>query len=246
MIAERRAGGGAGEDFLQTLMEARYADGRALSDEVIAGLLLSVIFAGQHTSAVMGAWTGALLLEHPEFLPPVLAEQEAVLGGGEMTPDRLRHLVVLERAIKEAERMYPPLIFLMRLVARDFPVGDHVIPAGGLAMVSPAAAHRLSEVFADPDRYDPDRFAPPRLEDRRTKHALIGFGGGHHRCIGSTFAHQQIKIIWSVLFQRFELSLAHPGLQPDYTTFVVGPRPPCRVRYRRRRRAGIRGAPAKP
>jgi sterol 14-demethylase len=236
VIAERRAGGHRGEDFLQTLMEARYADGRRLPDEVICGLLLSVIFAGQHTSAVMGAWTGILLLEHPDFLPPVLAEQESVLGPGEMTIDRLRDLVVLERAIKEAERMHPPLILLMRLIARDFAVGDHVVPAGGLAMVSPAAAHRLAEVFAEPDRYCPDRFAPPRLEDRRTKHGLIGFGGGHHRCIGSTFAQQQIKIIWSVLFQRFELSLARTGHQPDYTTFVVGPRPPCRVRYRRRHR----------
>ena len=236
VIAERRAGAFSGEDFLQTLMEARYADGGRLTDETIAGLLLSVIFAGQHTSAVMGAWTGILLLEHPECLPPVLAEQETVLGPGEMTIDRLRDLVALERAIKEAERMHPPLILLMRQVAQDFAVGEYVIPAGGLAMVSPAASHRLAEVFADPDRYDPERFAPPRLEDRRTRHGLIGFGGGHHRCIGSTFAHQQIKIIWSVLFQRFELSLAGSGHRPDYTTFVVGPRPPCRIRYRRRRR----------
>ena len=83
-----------------------------------------------------------------------------------MTIGRLRDLAVLERAVKEAERMHPPLILLMRLVAQDFAVGEYVIPAGGLAMVSPAAAHRLPEVFADPDRYDPERFAPPRLEDR--------------------------------------------------------------------------------
>lgn len=242
VIAERRASGLAGEDFLQTLMEARYADGRDLSDEVIAGLLLSVIFAGQHTSAVMGAWTGVLLLEHPEFLPPILAEQRAVLGGRDMTIDRLRQLVVLERAVKEAERMHPPLIFLMRLVSQDFRAGDYVVPAGGLAMVSPAAAHRLPEVFPEPDRYDPDRFAPPRLEDRRTKHGLVGFGGGHHRCIGSTFALQQIKIIWSVLLERFELALTRVGHRPDYTTFVVAPRTPCRVRYRRRRRPLV-GAP---
>ena len=55
VIAERRARGFAGEDFLQTLIEAHDADGQGLSDEVIAGLLLAVIFAGQHTSAVIGA-----------------------------------------------------------------------------------------------------------------------------------------------------------------------------------------------
>jgi len=46
-----------------------------------------------------------------------------------------------------------------------------------------------------------------------------------------------------VLFQRFELTLARTGHAPDYSTFVVGPRTPCVVHYRRRRRAMV-SAPA--
>ena len=244
VIATRRAQGVEGEDFLQTLMGARYADGRALTDAEITGMLLGTIFAGQHTSAVMSAWTGLLLLESPSHLAAVLEEQRRVLGDARpLDLETLRHLVALEHAIKEAERMHPPLIMLMRRVLRDLTFGDLVIPAGDMALVSPAAGHRLAEVFRDPDRYDPDRFGPERQEDRRQKHALIGFGGGHHRCIGTTFAQQQIKVIWSVLFQRFELSLARTGHAPDYSTFVVGPRPPCIIRYRRRRRALV-DAPA--
>jgi sterol 14-demethylase len=240
VIAERRARGVEGEDFLQTLMSARYADGRPLGEDEITGLLLGIIFAGQHTSAVMGAWTGLLLLEHPEHLPAIMAEQRSVFGAGQpIDLESLRRLVVLERCIKEAERMHPPLIMLMRRVQRDFTFGDYLVRAGDMAMVSPAAGHRLAEVFREPDRYDPDRFGPARQEDRRVKHALIGFGGGHHRCIGTTFAQQQIKVIWSVLFQRFELTAARTGHQPDYSTFVVGPRAPCVVRYRRRRRAVV-------
>jgi sterol 14-demethylase len=158
-----------------------------------------------------------------------------------MTVETLRQLSVLERCIKEAERMHPPLTLLMRRVLRELVVGDHVVPAGDIALVSPAAAHRLPEVFPDSDRYDPDRFAPGRQEDRKHRHALIGFGGGHHRCIGSTFAYQQVKAIWSVLLRRFELSLVRRGHVPDYSTFVPGPRGPCLVRYRRRRRGA--GAP---
>jgi sterol 14alpha-demethylase len=240
IIAERRAGAVAGEDFLQTLMDARYADGRPLSDDEITGLLLATVFAGQHTSAVMGAWTGILLLEHPRHLAAVLAEHAEVLGHGEdVTLESLRRLTVFERSMKEAERLHPPLIMLMRRVVRDLEFGGSVVEAGGLAMVSPALSHRLPEVFTDPDRYDPDRFGPGRAEDRRTKHALIGFGGGHHRCIGQYFAQEQIKVIWSVLLRRFELTLLTSGVRPDYSTFVVGPRLPCRIRYRRRRRFAI-------
>ena len=141
---------------------------------------------------------------------------------------------MLERCIKEAERMHPPLVVLMRKILRDFTYGDCVVPAGELALVSPAVSHRLSEVFRDADRYDPDRFGPARQEDRVAKYSLIAFGGGRHRCIGSTFAYQQIKVIWSALLQRFDFTASGARPTPDYSTFVVGPRPPCRVRYRLR------------
>jgi sterol 14alpha-demethylase len=236
IIADRRARGVESEDFLATLMTARYRDGRLLRDEEITGLLLTLIFAGQHTSAVLAAWTGVLLLEHLEFLPAILEEQEEVFGSDAgMSLDRLRRLPLLERAIKEAERMRPPLVMLMRTVRRELEYDRYAIAPGGLAMVSPAVSHRLPDVFAEPERYDPDRFAPGREEDRRAPYALIGFGGGKHRCIGQTFAYQQIKVLWSVLLREFDLELASRGHEPDYATFVVGPRQPCRVRYRRRR-----------
>ena len=245
VVADRRARGAEAEDFLQSLMSARYPDGRTLGDQQITGLLLATVFAGQHTSAVLATWTGVLLLQHEAHLATVQEEQREAFGAErEMTLETLRRLATLERCIKEAERMHPPLILLMRRVLRDLPVGDHVVRAGGIALVSPAAAHRIPEVFQDPDRYDPDRFAQGRQEDRKHRHALIGFGGGHHRCIGSTFAYQQIKAIWSVLLQRFELSLVHRDHAPDYSTFVPGPRKPCLVRYRRRREASGRLAPA--
>jgi sterol 14-demethylase len=109
-------------------------------------------------------------------------------------------------------------------------------------LVSPAVSHRIPTIFGDPARYDPDRFAPGREEDRKAKYALIGFGGGRHRCIGMTFAYLQIMSIWSLLLRRFDFTLLQPAVEPNYETFVVGPRPPCRVRYRRRRRAAAPGA----
>lgn len=145
----------------------------------------------------------------------------------------------MEYCLKEAERLYPPLVMLMRKTLRPFAVDGVVIPAGDLVMVSPAVSHRQARVFRNPDMFDPERFAPPREEDRATPYSLIGFGGGKHRCIGMAFAHQQIKVIWGILLQRFEFELLDGDVDPDYDTFVVGPRHPCRVRYRRRLPAAL-------
>ncbi len=65
LVGQRAPGPAAGEDFLQTLLDARYSDGSAPDDEVITGLLLAIVFAGQHTSAVLSTWTGLLLLPAP-------------------------------------------------------------------------------------------------------------------------------------------------------------------------------------
>jgi sterol 14alpha-demethylase len=234
LTAARRAADAPRDDFLDALMQARGQDGQPLSDELIAGLLLTVLFAGQHTSAVLATWAAVLLLRHPEHRSRVLAEQDDVLGAQDMTLASLKQLLVLEACIKEAERLYPPLVMLMRKVLRPFEYDGHAIPAGELALVSPAVSHRCVEAFSTPDDYDPGRFLWPREEDRRTPYALIGFGGGKHRCIGLAFAYQQVKVILSLLLRRYELELVDPDPQPDYATFVVGPRAPCQVRYRRR------------
>jgi sterol 14-demethylase len=236
IIAERKASGVVGEDFLQTLMTARYADGAGLSDDNITGLLLTLIFAGQHTSAVLAAWVGVELLRHPDYLARVHGEQAQVLAEtGSLSFDALRGMVQLDRAVKETERLHPPLILLMRKIVRDFSYEQYRMPAGWLAMVSPAVSNRLPEVFSDPDRYDPDRYAPGREEDKKARFAQITFGAGRHACMGMTFAYLQIKTIWSVLLRRFDLELADPNPEPNYATFVVGPRAPCLVRYRRKR-----------
>jgi sterol 14-demethylase len=231
LIAARRARRTSSDDFLDALIAARGPDGEPLSDDIITGLLLTLLFAGQHTSAVLATWTGILLLQHPHHLAPILAEQAAVFGTQGITLAALKQLVRLERCIKEAERLHPPLVMLMRKALEDFEFDGHVVSAGDLVMISPAVSHRIPEIFADPSRYDPDRFAPPREEDRRTPYALIGFGGGKHRCLGLAFAYQQVKVIWSILLRRYTFELVDRDQRPDYATFVVGPREPCLVRY---------------
>ena len=86
MTARRRADD-CPDDFMQSLMDASYSDGRALSDDEITGILLTVLFAGQHTSAVLATWTGLELLRASPYLARVRDETKAVYGrAGEHEP----------------------------------------------------------------------------------------------------------------------------------------------------------------
>ena len=240
IMKERRLSGTCPDDFMQALMQARYKDGRALSEDEITGILLTVLFAGQHTSAVLATWTGLELVRAPSYLARVRDEvQDVYRGAGAMTLASLKRQVALEYAVREGERLHPPLIMLIRKVLKPLRYGDHVVPAGTLAMVSPAVSHRLPHVFADPERFSPERFAPPACEDKQHQYALIGFGGGKHQCMGKHFAYVQLKAIWTVLLDRFEFFLDTAFPAPNYGSWVTGPKTPCRLRYRRRSQASV-------
>ena len=235
IMAARRRSGAQPDDFMQSLMDATYADGRALSDDEITGILLTVLFAGQHTSAVLATWTGLELTRVPEYMARVRDETQAIYADtGTMSLEGLKQQVTMEHAVRECERLHPPLIILIRKVLQPMRYGDYVVPEGALAMVSPAVSHRLPHLFAAPDRFDPDRFAPPAREDKQHHYALIGFGGGKHRCMGKHFAETQIQAIWTVLLDRFDFSLATDFPAPNYGSWVTGPETPCRLRYQRR------------
>ncbi|MYA67806.1 MAG: cytochrome P450 [Gammaproteobacteria bacterium] len=240
IMRERRRTGARSEDFMQTLMEARYKDGRSLSDDEVTGLLLTSLFAGQHTSAVLATWTGLELHREIPYLGRVRDEMREIHGKeGALSYEGLKQQEVLENAVRECERLHPPLIILIRKALKSLTYGDYTVPAGALAVVAPALSHLLPDVFADPQKFNPDRFAPPASEEKQHPYALIGFGGGKHRCMGKNFAILQVKAIWTVLFDRFDFHSDHPVPAPNYGSWVTGPKLPCRLRYKRRSQASI-------
>jgi sterol 14-demethylase len=243
LLAERRAHPAAYDDFLQTLVAARYADGRPWTDTLIISFILSLLFAGHETTAAQTSWALILLLQHPDYLGKVRAEQDALLPPGHgIDLETLRRFVHLSWALRETERLRPSSDLLLRYNAEAYELGGYYVPRGWLTLLSPLLSHQLPEVFREPTRYDPLRFAPERAEDRQHRFALVGFGGGLHKCAGMQFALHETSVIISLLLQEYDLELITPDPQP--TKELRAPRPtPCWIRYRRRRAAT--GAPCR-
>jgi sterol 14-demethylase len=237
LLAERRAHPEAYDDFLQTLVAARYADGRPWTDTLIISFILSLLFAGHETTAAQTSWALILLLQHPDYLGKVRAEQDALLPPGHgIDLETLRRFVHLSWALRETERLRPSSDLLLRYNAEAYELGGYYVPRGWLTLLSPPLSHQLPEVFREPARYDPLRFAPERAEDRQHRFALVGFGGGLHKCAGMQFALHETSVIISLLLQEYDLELITPDPQP--TKELRAPRPtPCWIRYRRRRAA---------
>lgn len=199
------------DDVLGMLVRAREAEGRALSDEQLIAHTNILLVAGHETSTSLSAWLLCLLAQHPAYRERVLAEQAALLApDANPTLADIRGMTVLENALSEAERLYPPVPEGPRGVLEEFEFGGYRIPAGAFVFYSIAASHLLPSVWTGPERFDPDRFAPPREEHRKRPYALVGFGGGPRICIGVNFARVEIQSMVSHILRRYSLELV-PG-----------------------------------
>ncbi len=231
-VEERRAlGGEQPDDMLQTFLEARYADGSALADELIPGMIVWIMFGGFHTSSNTAAWVSLELARHPEVQRDVIAEIDAVYRpGGDLSFASLREMPVLESVLNETLRIHPPLVALMRQVMQPFSYGGYEFEVGTNIVISPYVSHRIPEVFPDPERFDPQRPQPEHV------FAAIPFGGGKRKCVGNAFAFLQVKSIITALLSRYELSLV--DAPESYTevmpSLILRPSHPCNLRYTKR------------
>jgi len=192
-----------------------------------------VLFAGHETTAGQAAWLVALLLQHPDYLQFVMHEIDRVVNlDVDVDEVVLRKLETVYWAIDETTRMRPSADLQIRTVTDPFQIGDYELPKGWRVILNAANSHFLPEVFSNPYQFDPLRWSPERAEGKNP-FAIIGFGGGIHKCTGMNFAKNEMAIITARLFQQFELELLSQDIRIIQGAGANHPSPVI-VRYKRR------------
>ncbi len=221
-------------DLLEAMLAVRDADGDALSEEELVGNVLTVLLAGEDTTANTLAWAIWLLHRHPPAWQALVAEVDAALGAATLPPDfdAARGLATVEASVDEAMRLKPvaPLIFLE--ANRDTALGGCRLPAGsGLFCLMRKAAvdPRLAGDAAD---FRPARWAPADAgsAERRLQKASMPFGAGPRLCPGRALALLEMKMVLAMLARNFELVEVGAGAAADaapqeriaFTMFPVG------------------------
>ena len=233
IVAKRRASTEEYSDALNTFMTASYTDGTHMSPHEITGLLIATMFAGHHTSSGTATWTLIEFLRNPQFMEEVRQELvEVFADGGDVSHHAMRGMPKMEAFIREVLRIHPPLSTLIRVVEQDFEYKGTVIPKGYRVVMSPGVAHKIAEVFPDPEKFDMHRPEPEHL------FAWVAFGGGRHKCAGNAFAILQLKAIFATLLLDFDFELANAAdeYMDDHTGMTVKPKAPMTVRFKRKKK----------
>jgi len=209
LIAERRASGNDAGDLLSMLLLAQDEEGSGgMTDEQVRDEALTLFLAGHETTADALTWTWYLLSQNPEAEAAFHAELDRVLGGRLPSFEDLPQLRYTESVFAEALRLYPPAWGIGRRALEDYPIGDFVIPARSVVLMSPYVVHRDPRWFSDPLAFRPERWS---VEDpSRPKFAYFPFGGGARVCIGERFAWMEGTLLLAAIGQRWRLRL-EPG-----------------------------------
>lgn len=236
VIQKRRENPDRYNDLISTLLTTPLKDGSILPDASIVIMFMGLIFAGHETTAGQAAWLIALLLQHPDYLKLVKAEISR-----EVEPNKPIDASVLSRlehiywAVDETTRFRPSADTQIRTVEAPITVGPYQIPAGWRVMVSGATSHFMPDVFTNPERFDPLRYSPERSEGKNP-FAIIGFGGGIHKCTGMNFAKNEMAVISALFFQQFEAELVSSDIR---VVAGAGANHPSAVRVRYHRKTAI-------
>ncbi|MEV4468149.1 cytochrome P450 [Nonomuraea sp. NPDC049504] len=114
--------------------------------------------------------------------------------------ERLRaHPELLDSAVEEMLRFWPPVMHFRRTATRDLTLGGQRIRAGEKVVVYHASANRDPAVFPGPDRFD----------IARTPNDHVSFGFGPHFCLGAHLARAQLRSVFRELL-RWDVELAGP------------------------------------
>jgi sterol 14-demethylase len=229
LVLQRRQRNETYDDLFQSIALAAYSNGTALPAETVTGLILIMIHGAYETVAAQACWCLIDLINRPDVLRHVLAEQREALPGAAatITAAALARMPRLNSVVNESARLHPAATVVCRYAAKPLQIDQYTIPAGSLVMICPGVAHRLPEVFPNPDAFIADRFLDADFDNNE----YITFGGGPHGCLGYDFAIAEIMVIAATLLRRFDLKLKTPNPEPNYDMAVTRPAPPCSVQY---------------
>jgi len=172
-------------DILSLMVRTNLHDGD-VRDEV-----LTLLIAGNQTTAAGLTWTLELLLRNPAKLAKLRGRLRKCEGR------------YLESVVTEALRLRVPLFALGRGTQAEYQLGPFTIPAGMGIAIPLLLVYRSPGMFKDPTVFRPERFEPPEPAPG----TWVPFGDGIRKCIGWHFALLQIGMIVEAVVNRFDLRL---------------------------------------
>ena len=188
-------------NLIEAMIAARDTPGSGLNDGDVAGNVLTMLLAGEDTTANTLAWMIYLLHRHPEALQR--ARHEAVTKDLHKYEDMIA-LPFVDACINETMRLKPVAPIIVLEPVRDAVVGRIEVPAGTIVMCLMRVGPTDERHFPEPQTFDPARWLSG-ASATSAKRVAMPFGAGPRLCPGRYLALLEMKMVMAMLLSRFEI-----------------------------------------
>ncbi len=225
-------------NFIEAMLTSVDENGKSFSDDVIMSNLITMLLAGEDTTAFTLAWAVHQLCDSPRWEAKLRSEADAVIGSANAATDldAANRLTRANAVANETMRLRPVAPFLGLLTNVDMALGDIFVPKGTgvVALLRPPALDQAN--FVDPLVFRPERWLE-NLDGPQNVSAHLPFGSGPRMCPGRSLALLEMKTFLSMLYKNFDVERV--GVSTDVSElfgFTMSPAG-LRVRLRPRDRA---------
>ncbi|KAG6480347.1 abscisic acid 8'-hydroxylase 4-like [Zingiber officinale] len=178
------------EDFLQGLL---VGDGKdPLTDEQIMDNILTLIIAGQVTTASSIAWMVKYLDENQEVEEKLRALHLDLASKKSLSPlgsEVLNLMPYAIKIVKESLRMATIVSWFPRVALKDCEVYGYKIQRSWIVNVNARATHYDPMVYEEPMKFNPSRF-----DEDPKPYSFMAFGIGGRTCVGMHLAKAMMLV----------------------------------------------------
>ena len=216
------------ENLLEVMVVAQEKDEDGPTDQEIAGNIMTLLLAGEDTTANTLAYMIHFLMVYPEVQKAVQQEVDDVFGVLDQpwqdpeTPDRLHYI---EAFANEAMRCKPVGGHLFFEPNEDVQIQDVLVPKGTPVLVLNGYVGTREENYSRAAEFRPERWLQEgKGADVHNTKAFMPFGAGPRFCPGRQLAMLQIKMVAAMLCREFDV-IRPQDAEPveDIYKFTVGP-----------------------
>jgi cytochrome P450 len=199
-------------NLLEAMIVAADEPSSGIDDQQVAGNVMTMLLAGEDTTANTLAWMLYLMWHNPATLARAVAEVQSVVGdNASPTLEQMAQLEYVEACANEAMRVKPVVPVSGLYTNREVMIGDVRVPEGItisclMRRNSVSNAYISNATAFDPERWLADSAASSSISANSAKRISMPFGAGPRICPGQYLALLEIKLAIATILRDFDIT----------------------------------------
>lgn len=223
-------------NFLEAMLVAVDDEGKPFANDVIMSNLMTMLLAGEDTTAYTLAWAIHQLCDSPEWAAEIRREADEVARSADVAEDidAANRLVHAAAVANETMRLRPVAPIGLFDANCDTALGDFFIPKGTTVAILPRIGATDQAHFLEPLAFRPQRW----IDNHGHPHdpsVQMPFGSGPRMCPGRSLALLEMKTFLSMTYRSFDVERA--GRAEDVTELFGFTMSPAGLKVRLRARS---------